>query len=274
MNALELLFAKLITFVPNVLLALAIIIVGWILAKWIAKMLQRILASVGIDRIATRLNSIDLIQRANMTIVPSKILSKIIYYFLLLVVIIAATDTLRMPVVSQLVRDTINYIPYLISAFFILFIGLLIADFLRDLTLTACKSLNIPAAKFVAGFVFYFLLLNFVMIALEQAGINTNFITDNLSIILAGIVLSFSIGYGFASRALVSNYIASFHSKNRIHVGDVISVDGEKGMVVAMDNTTITLQPADLGRKVVIPLSKLTTEKIEIFTPSGQELRF
>jgi len=252
-------------FVPNLIGAIVILLLGWLFAKWIARLIGRLLRATGIDNLAERLNAIDLIQRSKMTITPSRLLSKILYYFLLLIVIIAATDVLDMTIVSAMVRDAINYVPYLISAFIVFAIGLLIADFVRDLTLTACRSLNIPAAAFIANFVFYFLLLNFTMIALEQAQINTNFITDNLSIILAGIVLAFSIGYGLASRTLMANYLASFYSKNKVHIGDTISIDGEKGVVVAISNTTLTLQPEDPSRKVIIPLSKLNSEKVEIF---------
>ena len=128
---------------------------------------------------------------------------------------------------------------------------------------TACESLGIPAAGLISSVVFYFLFLNIAMIALSQARIDTEFIQDNLSIILAGVVLAFAIGYGFASRNIVANFLASFYNKGKINVGDTIGIEGVKGKVIRMDNSSIVLEVE--SREVLIPLSKIASEKIDVF---------
>ena len=249
--------------VPNILGALLIIIIGWILARILSKFLKRLLGSIGVDRLAERLNGIDIIHKSNIQIVPSTLISKVIYYFLLFIFISAATDVLGMEAISALMNSFLNYIPYLISAFAVFVVGLLLADFLRGVVLTTCQSLGIPAASFIANFVFYFLFLNVAMITLAQAQIDTGFIQDNLSIILAGVVLAFAIGYGFASRPIVANLLSAYYNRDKVKVGDIISIDGEKGTVISKDNSSMVLQSD--GRKVVIPLSKLSSDKYEIF---------
>ena len=138
-----------------------------------------------------------------------------------------------------------------------------VTDMLKKLVHTACASLNIPAAGLIANFVFYFVFINVAMITLSQAGIDTNFIQDNLSIILAGIVGAFAVGYGYASRPLIGNLLAAYYNKNKVKVGDTIAIDGVKGKVIELDNSTMTLEADD--RKIVVPLNKLSSEKYEIF---------
>jgi hypothetical protein len=104
------------------------------------------------------------------------------------------------------------------------------------------------------------------MLALEQAKINTDFITSNISIILAGIVLAFSIGYGFASRDVMSNHIGYFYNRNRIHLGDHVNINGKEGIVIGIDNTSITLASIQDARRIIIPLSKLNTEAFEVIS--------
>ena len=247
--------------VPNIVGAILLILIGWLLSKFAAKLLRRLLKSIGIDRLAEKLNEIDLVARSNLQIVPSAVLSKILYYFLFFIFISAATDVLGIEAVSELMNDFLNYIPYLISALIVFVVGLLLADFLRNIVLTTCQSLGIPAANFIATFAFYFLFLNVVMITLDQAQIDTDFIQDNLSIILAGIVLAFAIGYGFAARPIVANLLAAYYNRQKVQVGDTIAIDGVKGEVVGKDNTSLTLQAED--RKVVVPLGKLSSETYE-----------
>jgi small-conductance mechanosensitive channel len=77
--------------------------------------------------------------------------------------------------------------------------------------------------------------------------------------------LAFAFGYGLASKDLVSNYLASYYNKNKVRVGDDVRIIGERGKVVLIDSTSMILQTAE--RAIIIPLSKLTTEKVEVFYP-------
>lgn len=250
-------------FVPNLLGAVLIILVGWVVVKMITRLLKKLLHAIGIDKLTEKFNEIDIIHRSRIRITPSTFLSKMVYYLLLFIVVAVAVDVLNMEAVSALMNDLLNYFPFLISAFFVFVIGILVSDFLRNLVLTTCNSLGIPASGLIASFVFYFLFINIVMITLDQAKIDTGFIQDNLSIILAGIVLAFAIGYGFAARPMVANLLAAYYNRDRVKVGTVIGIEGVKGEIIAKDNSTITIRTND--RKVVVPLSKLSSEKYELF---------
>ncbi|MCY7327993.1 MAG: mechanosensitive ion channel family protein, partial [Saprospiraceae bacterium] len=81
--------------------------------------------------------------------------------------------------------------------------------------------------------------------------------------------LAFAFGYGLASRDLVANYLAGFYNRNKVRLGDDVRIIGVRGKVVLMDATSLILQTPE--RAIVIPLSKLTTEKVEIFYPEGQD---
>ncbi len=276
-NALKIVEELLLNFaavIDNIVGALVVVLIGWLVASLVARVTKRLLIGIGIDRLAERLNEIDIIHKSKLRLVPSVLLSKILYYLLFFVFVIAATDVLGMEAVTLLMGNLLNYIPKLLSALVVFVVGVLVADFLKKIVLTTCQSLGIPAASVIANVVFYFLFLNVVMITLSQAGIDTNFIQDNISIILAGVVLAFAIGYGLASRTIVANFLSSFYNKEKLRIGDVIGIEGVKGSVIAIDNNAFTLQTED--RQVIVPLSKLSSEKIEVFAttpspPSTQE---
>jgi len=249
--------------VPNFFLALLTFIIGWIVSKLVAKFLLRILKTIGADKLADKLNEIEIIHKTNFKLVPSVLLSRLAYYILLFIFVIAAVDVLGMEAVSSLMSDLLNYIPHLLSAFLVFVVGVFVADFIKNIVLTTCNSLGIPAAKVIANVIFYFLFLNIIMITLSQAKIDTDFIQDNLSIILAGVVLAFAIGYGFASRQLVANFLSSLYNKDKVKIGDVIGIEGLRGKVIDIDSSSFTLEAE--GRSVIIPLSKLSSESIEIF---------
>jgi hypothetical protein len=249
-------------FFPNLVFALAILIIGWIIAKIIARIIRNILETIKIDGLADKLNQIDLVQQANLNILPSKVISKIIYYILMLMAVIVATEKLGVEAVTDLLKDFINYLPNLLVALGFFVIGLLIADAIRGVILTACQSLGIPSAKIIASVVFYFIFLSVTMSALDQAKISTDFINSSLMIIIAGAVGAFALGYGLASKGMMANFLASFYVKGRFKIGDQVTIDGIKGKITEMDNSSLVVSTEE--SKTVFPLSKLAENEIEI----------
>ena len=105
---------------------------------------------------------------------------------------------------------------------------------------------------------------------MKQAELQTSFMENNISIVLAGVILAFSIGYGLASKSLMSNMLAAYYNKDRFEIGDELTVDGQRGTVIGIDNTTLSLRVAE--GEVIVPLSKLSDNQYTIhrsarFTP-------
>ncbi len=262
---------KLTEILPNLIGAFAVFFIGWLLSKMISRVVRKVLDRLGIDKLAERINEIEIVYKSKIRIVPSTLLSKILYYLLMLVVVMAATDVLKMEAVSRLVNDIINYIPSLLTAMLVLAIGVLVADAIKNAVDTACKSLAIPAGGVISSVVFYFIFINVLMMALSQAKLQTGFIESNISIVLAGVVGAFAIGYGFASRNIVASLLSAFYNKERIKAGDFIRIGDVAGRIIATDSTSLTILTGD-GRQVIVPLHKLSTEIYEISSgPKGQD---
>lgn len=261
-NSFKLIIDKFVLGIPNFLMAMLLAIVGYMIAKFVSKMIKKILVTLKVDKFGDMFNNIDVISKNKIGIKISEIVSKFFYYVLFMIFLIAATDVLQMEALSNLVKSIIEFIPNLVVAMAILIIGILIADKLRAMIQTTCESLGIPSGKVIASFVFYFVFITIFIMALSQAKIDTNFMAQNISIIIAGVVLAFSIGYGFASKELVSNYIAAFSTKGKYNIGDVLTIGEIKGTVEAIDRTSIVLSVD--GDQIIIPLKKLLNENIRI----------
>jgi small-conductance mechanosensitive channel len=216
------------------------------------------------------LEDIDMVQRSGVLKEKlSAIIAKIVYYMMMLTFIIAATETLGVGAITQLFTDLMNYLPSLLTASVIFMLGLFLADMVQGAVVTLCQSLGIASAKMIGSIVFYFLFVTIAVSALAQAKINTEFISSSLVVLIGAGALAFAFGYGLASKDLVSNYLATYYNKNKVRVGDEVRIMGEKGKVVLIDSTSLILQTPD--RAIIVPLSKLTSEKVEVFYPDPQD---
>lgn len=243
--------------------AFAILIVGWILARFISKMFEKLLKAIKIDKIGDKINEIDLLQNANVKISPSVVIGKTIYYVLMLVILTAALEVLQLQQLTEQVGRLINYIPKLFSAVLILMGGIIVANAIKGVLDAAFQSMNVASGKLISGFVFYFIIVSVLLSALPQAEFEVGFLKDNLTIIFGGIVFAFAVGYGFASRNIMSNLLAGLYSRNKFNIGDDVKIDGTRGTIIELDNTSLTLETSD--RRVVIPLNNVTTDKVEVF---------
>jgi small-conductance mechanosensitive channel len=257
---------------PNLAGALFVFLAGWLISRGLRKLIKRLLSRTGIDKLAERLNQIEIMEKARIRIVPSVLFSKVLYYILMLIVVLAATDILGVEAVSNLMVDIINYLPSLLVAFLVFFIGILFADFIKGIVLSTTKSLGIPSAHLIANFIFYFIVIAVAMSALGQAQIDTEFLSANLTIIIAGGVLAFALGYGLASKDMMANFIASFYSQKKVAMGDTVKIGDASGTIIDMDSTAITLK-GEQDQTIILPLSKLTSENVVILkkAPRPQE---
>lgn len=264
------LIAQFSAFFPKLIGALVILFIGWLVARTVGKILSKVLAKIGVDRIAEMLDDIDLVQRSGVLKEKlSGIIAKIVYYMMMLIFIIAATETLGIAAITQIFTDLMNYLPSLLTAAVVFMIGLFLADMVQGAVVTLCQSLGVASAKMIGSVVFYFLFVTIAVSALAQAKINTDFISSSLTVIIGAGALAFSFGYGLASKDLVSNYLASYYNKNKVRVGDEVRILGERGKVVMIDSTSLILQTPE--RAIIVPLSKMTTEKVEVFYPDPQD---
>lgn len=249
--------------VPKVITALILIIIGSIVAKAVRTMLANMLTKMAVDTFGDKINDIDILSKNNVQIKLSTIIGKIVYFMVMLIFIMAAVGSLDMPVLAELIQDFIKFVPNLIASFVILIAGILVADTLKNIVSSTCKSLGMSSANIIGSVVFYFIMINVLIVALTQAGINAGFFAQNISIIIGGCVLAFSIGYGFASKDLVASFLASYYTKDKINIGDKICINQITGTVIAIDKSSVVIDTGD--RDVIIPLNKILNDNIEVY---------
>jgi hypothetical protein len=133
-NMLTGVFDTIIGWIPFVLMAALIAIVGWFLARIVRQLTISILTAFGVNRLGERAGISE-----ERTL--SEILGNILFYALLVVVLIAALDALQLTVISApltaMLTDIVEFIPGLLGAIVILivsyFLGRIVANLVKDL---------------------------------------------------------------------------------------------------------------------------------------------
>ncbi|QMW01626.1 mechanosensitive ion channel family protein [Spirosoma foliorum] len=267
-NTFQNLINQFVEFVPRIFGSMLILLIGIGVARLTAYIIQRVLGRVGFDKIGNRLNEISIIKQLKTEIKLSEIIAKVLYYYILLMFITAATETLGVAAITEMVSSLVNFIPKLVVAAIMLQVGVLLADTLRGAVVSVCQSFNIASGRLLSMIVFVFFLTITIISALGQAGINTELLESSFNLIIGGVIFAFAIGYGIASRDLMANILSSFYTKNKYKEGQIIQIEDAKGEIIKMDNLSLTLRTGDTT--TVVPLQTLQMKKVEVFdTPTA-----
>ena len=133
-DSIQAVFAQIFEYIPNVLAAGVIVLVGWFIARVVRQVVEGLLKAVGTDKAGQRVG-------LSETRSLSEIVGLILYIFIFVVALIAALDALDIAAITvpatQMLSTLINVIPNLVGAALILvlayYIGRLIANLIRDL---------------------------------------------------------------------------------------------------------------------------------------------
>lgn len=242
----------------NLITALAILLIGWIIAFIVSKIFYKVLKAINVEKLMDKIKEVDLFAGLNFSLVKG--ISKFLFWMIFIVFLMKALDILGLQQVTKGISTIIGYLPSLITAIVFFVVGAMIANLIRAFISSTTESIGVGSGKFIAYFVYYFLLIMVSIISLEQAGLQTDILTENLQIILALILGGLALGFGLSSRDLLSNILGGFYTKNKFEVGQDVEIDNNRGKISDIDSTSLTL---DLGDKsLVIPLNQVAKSNV------------
>ena len=136
------------------------------------------------------------------------------------------------------------------------------ASLVKKATLALFDSMGIGGSKFISGTLFYLIAFFVSITSLNQAGINTEIITSNFTLILGAFLFAAALGFGLGSREVFSDVLKMFYARKTYMVGDSISFDGIEGTIEAIDNISMTLS-TNQG-KMVIPIKDVVSQRVTL----------
>ena len=179
-------------FVPKLAAFLAILIIGFLIAKLIGKAVDKVLERVGFDRAVERGGVKKALSKSKYD--ASDIVGKLVYYALLLFVLQMAFGVFGPNPISELLTGIIAFLPKAIVAVIIIVVTAAIAAAVRELISNTLGGLSY--GKTLANIAAFFIIGLGVIAALNQVGIATTVTLPVLVAVLATISGILIVGVG------------------------------------------------------------------------------
>lgn len=201
------LFDKFVTFVPNLLAMLVILLVGFIAARIARLVLVKFLDAVHFDSWSDRMGFTKLMRKGDLWSKPTTVLGGIAFWLLVIMTLLLALNALQIPAMNQLVRVVLAYIPQLFSAILIMAIGYVFAGFVSRTVLIAAANSGFHYAKLLAKAAHTLLIVLIVAMVMEQLQIAPSVVVAAFSIVFGGIVTALAIAFGVGGINAARNII-------------------------------------------------------------------
>lgn len=180
------------TFIPKLLFFFIVLIVGYFLAKIVAKVVDGILERVGFDRAVERGGIKQALAKSKYD--ASDLVAKLVKYAIILFTLVIAFNVFGPNPISQLLQDVIAFLPSLIVAIVIIVVAAAIAKVVKDLISNTLGGLSY--GNVIANIASVFILFLGIVAALNQVGVATTVTTPVLITILATIGGVIVVGAG------------------------------------------------------------------------------
>ena len=247
---------------PNIIGALIIIIIGWIVTKFIVKLIKKVLKLAKVNKIDDKINEIEIVEGKQLNFDTVKVVSSFVKWIMYIVLLITASDIMGLEIISNQVSNLLSYLPQLFAALIIFMLGLLFANFVKNGLKSLFESMDLSGGKMISQVVF-FLLLTFISItALNQAGIDTEIITNNINMIIAAFLLAFAIAFGLGAREVVGKLLNTFYARKTFEVGQNIIFNDETYTIDAVQSISVILKNSK--GKLIVPIKDIVENQVQL----------
>ncbi|MBI1998959.1 MAG: hypothetical protein HYS73_01320 [Parcubacteria group bacterium] len=180
---------------PNILVAIIIFVVGWIVAVLLGRVVAHAIGALKLDNALKSANVDEILGRAGFRLDSGRFLGELVKWFVIVVFLVATLDVLKLTQVNAFLQNVVlAYLPQVIAAALILLIAAVIAQALRKVVIGAAKAANIEAAGLLGGLAKWAVWIFAILIALSQLGI-ADFFARTL---FTGVVVALAIALGLA----------------------------------------------------------------------------
>jgi small-conductance mechanosensitive channel len=198
---------KILAYLPILLGALIILIVGWIVAKLIRRAVDLLLKAVRFDAMADKTGISEVLRKGDLNITAREVISGLVYWLIMIMVLVMTVDALGLPKASDILASLFAYIPKVIAALLVLVVAMFLASFVSGIVRTAAGNANMPKPEMIAGISRWAIIIFAVTIAMEELGIAPLLVGTAFNIILGGVVLALALAFGLGGKDAAAKYL-------------------------------------------------------------------
>ncbi|MEX2340775.1 MAG: hypothetical protein WD605_00435 [Candidatus Paceibacterota bacterium] len=208
------LWADVMSFLPALVVALIVILVGWVLGSFVKTLIVSIFRTLNVNKLLESAGADDLVRRTGYPLKAGEFVGSLVKWFVILVFFVAALEILRLEQVTVFLREVVlGYLPNVIVAVLILLIASIVAQVISSSVVATARAAGFRSANLLGGVARYAVIVFAALAALNQLQIAPELVQTLFMGIVFAASLAFGLAFGLGGREAASRYIEEISRK-------------------------------------------------------------
>ena len=200
-------------YLPRVLTAIVLLILGWLIARTVQRVVVRLLRLARLEAAAEQTGVDDFLVRGGVRFTVVTLIGEILYWGLLLIFAIAVFNLIGLTMSQESVARLTSYVPNVMAALVVLIFGSLGARLIRGLVVAYLGNVGVKGSDRIGFLVQGALVAFVVLLALEQLRIDVKLLASAFQLAFGGICLALAIAFGLGGRNWAESILERTWSK-------------------------------------------------------------
>lgn len=205
-------FDRMANLLPNLLGAVIVLVIGWLLAILLEKLLNRVLKLVGLQKLFEIVRIESIVKKAKFQTDTVGIISALVKWVILVITFLTAADVLGLNQVADFFAMILGFVPNVIAAAAIILIGAVLAHFLSDVVRGSAEAGSLAYSSFLAKLTSVAIWVFAILAALVQLGIAHDLIRTLFTGVVALLALAGGLAFGLGGQEAAKRLIAKVES--------------------------------------------------------------
>ena len=198
---------KIAVFLPNFLIGVVIIFVGWVICNIIKRIVVRLLRVCQFDTLADRAGIRQALERGGIKQTASELVGLLAFWFLFLIAIVTTLETLNLSGATDTLHTIYLYIPKIVAALVTLILGLYFANFLESVTRTSCANAGLEQAASIGRAAYVGTVIFVVAGIFEILDIASEVVVWAFILVFGAVCLALALAFGLGGREVAARYL-------------------------------------------------------------------
>lgn len=235
-------------YLPQLIGAIAVLILGWLIAKGVKILTIR--TGRSFDRVPKLIGLGGIVRRRQVNNSVLVFISNVAFWLVILFFLTSATHLMGLTMFTGWLDQVIGHLPNILSGVLIIVAGIVVGNLARDATLTAAQAMPRRQRALLARGAQTFAMVTMIVIGVDQIGINIAVLLTVISIVIGTLLGGVAIAFGLGSKNLVSNLIGARYLNKDYRVGETIRIGDTEGTIIELSPVAVILETSE-GRMTI-----------------------
>lgn len=236
---------ELISVLPNIFGAIAILVAGYFIAKLSSFIIKKVMEKLSIDKLSDKSGITGFLVKIDPKFTLSLVLSKLIYYIIIITFIMSAAEALNMEIMAEALKSILLYLPNVIASIFVLMFGFILANTAKTIVSKSALEMNIDFADTLGKMIYFIIAIISVSLSISQLNIETGLLNQVASIILIAIGVALALSLGLGTKELSGLIISGNYIRDIYNTGDYIILGDIEGKIISIGTTKTIIKTED-----------------------------